>query len=278
MRSPLNNLFPSSAPARRRTFRLPGLVLAGIVLLVLFAPLISPADPRHAVPTDALQPPSQAHPLGTDQLGRDVLSRTLWGGRTTLGVAAAATAITILPGLAIGLLAGYTGGWVERLLMGLMDTLLAFPNLLLALSIVSLTGTGNMQIAIAVGITGLPAYARMARTAVKELRHALFVEAARSLGADHRQILRAHILPNVLDALLSFAGISLSWAILNGSALAFLGFGGDPATPDWGAMLNEGRAAFRIAPWIGFPPGIAIMITIFAINRLADAWQDEVLR
>ncbi len=277
MRSPLSDLLPP-LPSRRQGFLLPAAVLAAIGLVLLLAPLLSPADPRHAFPAEALQPPSSVHPLGTDQLGRDVLSRTLWGGRNTLGVAAVATAIAILPGLGIGLLAGYTGGWVDRLLMGLMDVLLAFPNLLLALSIIALTGTGNIQIAVAVGLAGLPAYARMTRTAVQDVRQALFVEAAWSLGASHQRVLRAHILPNILDALLSFAGISLSWAILNGSALAFLGFGGDPARPDWGAMLNEGRAAFRVAPWIGFPPGIAIMVTIFAINRLADAWQDSVMR
>lgn len=277
MRSPLSGLVPPAA-SRRRSIFLPALILAGIILSALFAPLLSPADPRHAIPAEALQPPSEAHRLGTDQLGRDVLSRTLWGGRSTLAMAATATAIAILPGLAIGLLAGYVGGWVERLLMGLMDVLLAFPNLLLALSIIALTGSGSTQVALAVGIAGLPAYARMTRTAVQDIRHALFVEAARSLGANHREVVQRHILPNILDALLSFGGISLSWAILNGSALMFLGFGGDPATPDWGAMLNEGRAAFRIAPWIGFPPGIAIMVTIFAINRLVDAWQDSVFR
>ena len=274
MRSPLSDFVPSPA-STQRGFWMPGIVLLVILLAALLAPALSPADPRHAVPADALQAPSMAHLFGTDSLGRDVFSRTLWGGQTTLSVALLGTIISILPGLGIGLLAGYSAGWIDRLLMGMMDMLLAFPNLLLALSIVSLTGTGTLSIAAAVGIAGLPAYARMVRTAVRETRHALYVEAARSLGASHPRLLVIHILPNILDALLSSAGIMLSWALLNGAALTFLGFGGDPATPDWGVMLNEGRAAFRVAPWIAIPPGIAISATIFAINRLVDAWQDS---
>lgn len=273
MRSPLNDLLPPIRPGRQ-TLWLPGSVLALIVLLSLLAPVLASQDPLHAEVGAALLAPSPAHPFGTDSLGRDVFSRTLWGGRTTLGIAGLATLITIVPGLFVGLVAGYTGGWVERVLMGAMDVLLAFPNLLLALAIITLSGAGRDQIAIAVGIAGLPAYARLARTATRDVRSALYIEAAYAIGTGPLHILRFHVIPNILETLLSFAGVSLSWAILNSAALAFLGFGGEPATPDWGVMLNEGRAAFRVAPWIAIPPGLAITIAIFSINRLVDGWQD----
>jgi peptide/nickel transport system permease protein len=275
VRSPLNDLLPPPAAGHRRNHRLPTVVLIALVALVFAAPALSGHDPRHAFSGQALQPPTSSHPLGTDTLGRDVLSRTLWGGRQTLGVALLAMGIAVFPGLIVGLVAGYYGGWPDRLLMAAMDVLLAFPNLLLALALIALTGTGSLQVALAVGTAGLPAYARMARTAVKEVRSALFIEAAYAIGAPPRHILRMHILPNIMGALLSFGGVSLSWAILNGAALSFLGFGGDPAMPDWGAMLNEGRTAFRLAPWIALPPGLAITLTIFTVNRLADVWQDS---
>ncbi len=273
----LNDLI-KARPQRRLTFHMPLLILALIVLLTLFGPMLTTRDPRHAETEAALHPPSEAYPLGTDALGRDVLSRTLWGGRQTLSMALLATAITILPGLPIGILAGYYGGWWDRLLMAAMDTLLAFPNLLLALALLSLTGTGLQQVALAVGIAGLPAYARVARAAVLEIRGRLYIDAAQAIGANSRRILVFHILPNVRETLLSFAAVSLSWAILNGAALAFLGFSGDPSTPDWGIMLDQGRDAFRAAPWIALPPGIAITLTVYAVNRLADAWQDQTSR
>lgn len=263
-------------PPQRYTgpYTTPLLILAAIALLTLLAPALAPYDPRHALSGQSLAPPSPAHPLGTDALGRDVLSRTLWGGRQTLSMALLATAIAIGPGLLVGLLAGYLGGWPDRVLMGGMDILLAFPNLLLALTFISLIGTGSVQVALAVGIAGLPAYARVARTAVLRVRNQPYIEAAQAIGARPHRILVYHVLPNALETLLSFAVVSLSWALLNGAALVFLGFGGDPATPDWGAMLNEGRTAFRVAPWIALPPGIAITLTVFAINRLVDSWQD----
>lgn len=273
MRSPLNDLLPPISRDRHGML-LPGAILVTLLLISLLAPAITHQDPRHTISGAAYMPPSSQHYFGTDTLGRDVFSRTLWGGRTTLGTALLATMITIIPGLAIGVLAGFVGGWIERLLMGAMDVLLAFPNLLLALGIITLTGTGRNQIAVAVGIAGLPAYARLARTATRDIRTTLYIEAACGLGATALHVLRYHVVPNILETLLSFAGISLSWAILNTAALAFLGFGGDPATPDWGVMLNEGRAAFRVAPWIAIPPGMAITIAIYSINRLVDSWQD----
>ncbi len=259
---------------QRRHYHAPLAVIMIIVLITLLAPALAPYDPRHAVSGGYLLPPSAEHIFGTDTLGRDVLSRTLWGGRQTLSTALLATAITIIPGLLIGAVSGFTGHWVDRAMMAAMDTLLAFPNLLLALVIIALIGTGANQVALSVGMAGLPAFARVARAAVLDARHRLYVQAAWAIGAPPHRVLIHHILPNIMETLLSFAAVSLSWALLNGTALFFLGFGGDPSIPDWGVMLNEGRAAFRVAPWIALPPGMTITLTVFAVNRIADSWQD----
>jgi len=246
-------------------------ILAAIALITLLAPALAPHDPRSA-DSPALLPPSEGHPFGTDTLGRDVFSRALCGGRQTLGIALLGTGIAVLPGLVAGMLAGFFGGWADRLLMTVMDVLLAFPNLLLALTLIALTGSGPAQVALAVGLAGLPAYARVARAAVIAARSQPYIEAARAIGARPLRVLLRHTLPNAREPLLSFAAVSFSWAVINGAGLVFLGFGGDPSTPDWGAMLNEGRAAFRTAPWIALLPGALITLTVYAVHRLADAW------
>lgn len=261
-----------SRPRRMRTALV---VLSLIVALTLAAPLLATHDPRQAT-SPALNRPSAQHFLGTDTLGRDVFSRLVWGGRQTLLIALLATLISLLPGTILGLIAGYIGGWADRLLMAGMDVLLSFPNLLLALALITMAGAGSVQVAVAVGIAGLPTFARVARVAVLDVRSRLYVDAAISVGAPHHRILLRHVLPNILETLLSFGALTLSWAVLNGAALAFLGFAGDPAMPDWGSMLNEGRSAFRLAPWIALPPGLAITLTVYAVTRLADAVQDAV--
>jgi len=246
-------------------------LLVIMALVALFSPLITDRDPRHAVPEDQLQPPSAQYPFGTDLIGRDVYTRVLHGGRWTLGVALLTAVVTLLPGTLIGLVAGYAGGWVDQALMSLMDAMLAFPSLLLALAWVALLGSGQVQIALAVGIAGIPAYARVTRAAVLEARTRPFVEAARSLGARPVGILWRHVLPAIAPPMLAFAGVTLSWAILNSAALTFLGYGGDPGAPDWGVMLADGRQAFRTAPWVAIAPGVAISLTVFAINLLAGS-------
>lgn len=253
-----------------------GVIVLGLILgLTLAAPLLATQDPRQAT-SPAFAPPSSQHLFGTDTLGRDIFSRLVWGGRQTLSIALLATLISVLPGTLLGLIAGYVEGWPDRLLMAGMDVLLSFPSLLMALALITIAGPGSMQVAAAVGIAGLAPFARVARVAVRDVRGRLYVDAAISIGAPHRRILLQHVLPNVLETLLSFGALTLSWAILNGAALAFLGFAGDPSTPDWGGMLNEGRSAFRLAPWIALPPGLAITLTVYAVTRLADAVQDAV--
>lgn len=257
----------------RRSMRLyAALGLGGLIAtLSLLAPLLATHDPRDAAPQAQLQPPSREHLFGTDLLGRDVYSRVLYGGRRTFGVALLTALITLGPGLLIGAVAGFSGGWLDTALMTLLDALLAVPALVLALALLTLAGSGSAQIAVAVGVAGIPAYARVARAAVLEARSRPFVEAARAIGAGPAGILARHILPTIAPPLLAFAGVMLSWAILNSAALVFLGFGGDISAPDWGVMLADGRQAFRAAPWIALAPGAALSATVLAINWLADS-------
>ncbi|GAB4410881.1 MAG: ABC transporter permease [Anaerolineae bacterium] len=256
---------------RPRRLRLALIMLGMAVLLSVLAPWLATHDPRHAVPEDQLSPPSREYLFGTDLLGRDVFSRTLYGGRRTLGVALLTVLITLLPGMVIGIVAGYGGRWLDTSLMMVMDALLAFPSLILALALIAVLGSGVIQVALAVGMAGIPAYARVTRAAVLEARTLPFVEAARALGARPVTVLWRHIVPTVAPSLLAFAGVTLSWAILNGAALMFLGFGGDIAAPDWGIMLADARASFRTAPWTALAPGIALSLTVYAINLLTGA-------
>jgi peptide/nickel transport system permease protein len=273
MQIPFDQPLTSPAPERPHTGAL--IILLGIGILTLLAPILAPYGPLALSGEPPYMQPSAAHLLGTDSLGRDVLSRTLWGGRQTLSTALLGSVIAILPGLVIGSIAGFSGGWPDRLLMAGMDILLAFPNLLLALALITLLGSGSGQVALAVGLAGLPAFARLIRTTVLETRNAPYIDAAQAIGASSLRVMIYHVLPNIRSAISSYAVVSFSWVLLNGAALAFLGFSGDPGQPDWGVMLNEGRAAFRVAPWIAIPPGLAITLTVYAANRLADLWHDR---
>ncbi len=253
-------------------------LLGVIVLLSGLAPWLAHYDPRQANTEEQFRSPSERYLFGTDLLGRDVFSRVLYGGRRTLGVALLTLGVTLLPGLVIGLVAGYTGRWIDGALMMLMDALLAFPSLLLALSLVALLGHGMAQIALAVGIAGIPGYARVTRAAVLEARVMPFVEGARAIGARPQGIMWRYILPTITPPLLAFAGVTLSWALLNSAALMFLGYGGDISAPDWGVMLADGRQVFRTAPWVAIAPGVALSLTVFGINLLASGLNRRVRR
>lgn len=260
-----------SAAARNPRLAVALGVLGLIALVSLGAPWIASHDPRAAEPENQLLEPSGEYLFGTDLLGRDVFSRVVYGGRRTLGVALLTAGITLAPGIAIGLVAGYAGRWLDWALMSIMDALLAFPSLLLALALVTVFGSGVVQIAFAVGIAGIPAYARVVRAAVLEARAVPYVEAARAIGARPAGILARHVVPAIATPLLSFAGVTLSWAILNSAALMFLGYGGDVAAPDWGVMLADGRESFRTGPWVAVAPGVALSLTVFAINLLGNS-------
>jgi peptide/nickel transport system permease protein len=212
--------------------------------------------------------------LGTDLLGRDVLARLLWGGRWTLGMGLAALAVAVGLGLPTGLVAGTFGGWIETALMRLVDALLAFPSLLLAMAVVALLGPGARSVALAVGLAAAPAYARVARSATLQMRTRPYVEAARAVGCSERHILVRHILPNAAPPLLAFAVTQLGWVLLNGAALNFLGLGAPPGAPEWGAMLADGRGYVRDAPWASVFSGLALTLTVLAANLIGDGLQE----
>lgn len=242
-----------------------------LVAVSLAAPLIAPYDPLSARNGDELLPPSAQHWLGTDLIGRDVLTRTLYGGRQTLLVAVLALLVAGIPGTLIGLLAGYLGGWVDRLTMALLDALLSIPALLLAMSTLAISGRGLAQVALAAGFAALPGYARLVRANVLPVRSSLYLEATRALGAPPQYLLFRTLLPNVTLELIGALTVVLGWTLLNAAALNYLGFGGDPGIPEWGAMLAEARQVFRVAPWVAIAPGTAIMLTLMLINALADS-------
>jgi len=269
-----------SPPPRRPAFLRDPVALAALLYLVLSAvaavaaPLLSPYDPLHITPGDRFLPPSAQHPAGTDLFGRDVATRVLYGARLSLGIGAAAVLISSLPGTLLGLLAGYYGRWADRIISWWVNVMLAFPSILLALIIVAALGTGPLNVILAVGIAGIPNYTRLVRGQVLSARRQPYVRAAVVVGAAPARILLRHILPNVFGPVLVLATLDVGWAILNASALSFLGLGVQAPTPEWGLMLNEGRGYLRNAPWVTAAPGLAIALTVLAVNLLGDALRD----
>lgn len=239
------------------------------VAVILLAPLAAPYDPMRTETANTLQAPSAAHWFGTDALGRDVLSRALYGGQHTILIAGAATLIAVLPGVLLGLLSAV--GWLERPIAVMTNAVLAFPGLLLALLVITLMGQGAFQLALATGLTQVAPCARVTRAVVKVVLAQGFVEAAKGLGAGQGRIIFRYVLPNAIGTVLAYTAVVFVYAILNSAALSFLGLGGEPGIPDWGVMLAEGRQAFRLAPWVAAAPGLAITLTVLLGNRAADA-------
>lgn len=262
--------------ALRRPMALAGLVLAVVVLLAVgLGPLAVRQDPNAADATQVLAPPSAAHPLGTDNLGRDVLSRVLQGGRASLAAGLGAVACAAVLGVTMGVVAGYSSGFADVAIGAVADILLAFPGLLLALLLAWLWGKGIDKAALAVGIAGAPVYMRVARASVRRTRRMPYVRAAEAIGARPARVLLRHILPNIAGPLLALVVLDVGWAVLHVSALSFLGVGIRPPAAEWGAMLSEARTYFRVAPWLGIAPGLAIAATVLAANLLGEAWQDR---
>jgi peptide/nickel transport system permease protein len=243
-------------------------------LAVAAAPWLSAYDPLEMQVGRQFVPPGRDHPAGSDLFGRDVATRLLHGGRITLGIGVLAVLIAALPGTALGLVAGYYGRWADQLIGWLVDVMLSFPTILLALTIVAALGPGLGSVITAVGVAGIPNYTRLVRGQVLSLRRRPYVRAAVTVGCTDLRILLRHILPNVAGPLVVLATLDMGWAILNASALSFLGLGVQPPTPEWGAMLNEGRAYLRDAPWVTIAPGLAIALTVLAVNLLGDALRD----
>ncbi len=251
-----------------------GSVLLLIVLLSLAAPAISPYDPIKTNQRLSLEQPSFEHVMGTDRFGRDIFSRVLYAGQTSLPIGVVSVAIGVLVGVSLGLLAGFHGGWVDGVSMRFVDLLLAFPGILLALAIIAVLGGSLTNLMIAVGIAAIPDYVRITRGAVLSIKEREFVLAARVIGCRGPSIMLRHILPNVVAPIIVLATLGMAAAIITGSALSFLGLGIKPPTPEWGNMLAEGREFLQHAPWVAFFPGLAIMLTVLSINLLGDGLRD----
>jgi peptide/nickel transport system permease protein len=249
-------------------------VLVALVLIAVAAPLLAPYDPTEISPFNTLQEPSAAHPLGTDENGRDVLSRLIYGARVSLVVGVISVGFALMIGVPLGLVAGFFGGTTDGVVMRLMDGILAFPALILALAIVAVLGTGVVQLMVAIGITSIPVYARLVRAQVLSLKTQDFALAARALGAPSQRILRRHILPNTMAPIIVQGSLGMAFAILSEAGLSFLGLGIKPPTPSWGGMLQTAvRYIYRV-PMLSIAPGVAIFITVLALNIVGDALRD----
>jgi peptide/nickel transport system permease protein len=254
---------------------------AGVTVLILLAgssllaPLLAPHDPLQQSLDQDLLAYSSDHPLGTDKLGRDILSRTIYGGRISLLTGIATVLISIAIGVAAGSLSGYLGGWLDLLLMRLVDILMAFPGILLAIALTAVLGPGLDHVILALCLIGWTGYARLVRGEILSLREREFVQAARGLGAPPRRIIIRHLIPNLLPPLLIQATFGLAAAIVAEGSLSFLGLGVEPPTPSWGSMLNDGRQFLLVAPHLTTYPGLALMFTVLALNIVGDTLQER---
>jgi peptide/nickel transport system permease protein len=255
-------------------------VIAAAVVVAAFAPALAPSDPVKNRLLDRLTPPmwaqggSARHPLGTDTLGRDVLSRLLHGARISLTVGLAAVLVAGVVGVALGLVAGYRGGWADDLLMRLGDIQLAFPVLLLGVAVIAVLGASLTNMILVLGASGWVTYARIARGETLSLKEREFVAAARALGAPARHVVTRHLLPNVLPPLMVVTTFSVARTIIAEASLSFLGLGLPPPTPSWGAMLDEGRNYITTGWWLALFPGLAILLLVLAINLCGDWLRD----
>jgi peptide/nickel transport system permease protein len=253
----------------------------GLAILILlfvsavFAPVLAPHDPTRQNLDNDLRTSSKANPLGTDKLGRDILSRVLYGGQISLLVGGTTVVISLAIGLAIGSIAGYLGGRADQWLMRLVDILMAFPGILLAIALTAVLGPGLDHVILALCLIGWTGYARLVRGEILALREREFVQAARALGCRPGRVIARHLLPNLLSPLLIQATFGLAAAIIAEGSLSFLGLGVEPPTPSWGSMLNDGRQFLLVAPHLTTYPGIAIMITVFGLNLVGDGLQDR---
>ena len=274
---------PDARPERRRALgrlrrsrlALVGLAIVGLTALVgVVAPLVVTADPVAMDFAALLKGPSRAHPLGTDQFGRDVLARLVWGARLSVSIGAAAVVLALAVGVPIGAVSGYAGGAVDNALMRCMDALLAFPALLLALGLVAIMGPGSASTMLAIGIVYTPGVARLTRGVVLAERPQEYVQAAHALGQRERWVLLRHIMPNCVSALLVQASVNFANAMVIEAGLSFLGIGTPPPTASWGLMLNEARAFMSSALHVAIAPGVAISLAVLGWNLLGDGLRD----
>jgi ABC-type dipeptide/oligopeptide/nickel transport system permease subunit len=276
-RGPAAGAFRRSARTlwRRRSAAAGLICVLVVVAVAALAPLLAPRDPVQQRLLDRLKPPaSPGHALGTDNFGRDLLSRLIFGARVSMLVGVASVAIAATTGSAIGLLAGHAGGRADQWLMRVVDVLMAFPLILLAIVIVAFLGGGLGNLMLAVGVSSVPPFARLVRGEVLSLRGRDFIEAARALGAGSRRVMWRHLLPNCLSPIVVLSTLRISTVILTESSLSFLGLGVSPPTPTWGNMVAEGTKFLQTAPWISITPGAAIMAVVLAFNLFGDGLRD----
>jgi peptide/nickel transport system permease protein len=280
--SDLASVRPRVRPWRGLARRLTGNAntIVGLALLLLIvgaaltAPLLTPFDPLAAEPRDRLQAPSLTHPFGTDELGRDLWSRVLYGGRLSLRAGFISVGIAVLGGILVGLIAGYYGHKVDMVLMRLADILMAMPGILLTMVFIFSLGPTLTNAMIAIGLASIPEYARLVRGSVLSARENLYVDAAQVVGAPPWLVMTRHILPNVVAPTLILATVGIGGAILALAGLSFLGLGAQPPTPEWGVIISDGRARLRNAWWIATFPGLAIALSVLAINLVGDGLRD----
>jgi peptide/nickel transport system permease protein len=252
------------------------LLFAGIIGAAILAPLFSMHEPIDQDIAASLKPPSPEHWLGTDTYGRDTWARVLYGARISLVIGIVSTAVAMILGSAIGMLAGWYGGRIDAALMQAMDALLAFPNLILGLIIVAMLGASATNIIIAIAVTSIPPFARIARAPTIAIKHREFVEACRAMGFSDTRIICVHIIPNIIPEILVMGSLWLANAIRTEASLAFIGLGVKPPTPTWGGMIREGFENLLDSPWLAVMPSIAILLTVFALNLLGDGLRDAV--
>jgi peptide/nickel transport system permease protein len=262
--------------ARRNRLGLFGLVvLLAMVVAAAGAPVLVPASPTHIDMLHRFQPPSWQHPFGTDELGRDVFSRIVYGARVSLEVGLIATGIAMVAGVFLGVIAGYrAGSWTDNVIMRAMDVLLAFPAILLAIAIMATLGPSVRNVMIAIGIVNIPVFARIARASVMQVIPLAFVEAARAAGASWPRALRRDVVPNALSPIIVQASLTMASAILAEAALSYLGLGVQPPTPSWGGMLSTAQEYLTLAPWLAVFPGLAIFLSVFGLNLIGDGLRD----
>jgi peptide/nickel transport system permease protein len=251
-----------------------GLIVTLFVAVALLAPILAPYGPLRGQLDQRLMPPSAGHWLGTDELGRDVLSRVLYGARISLEIQLGAVVLALAVGLALGLVAGYIGRWPDLLIMRVIDVMMAFPGIFLALAIIAALGTGLANVIIAGAISLVPQFARVVRGSILTLREKEFVEAARALGEGDVIIIVRYLLPNSLAPIIVQTSLRMATVLLTASGLSFLGLGVQPPSPEWGAMLSNARTYMITAPHVAAVPGLAIMLVVFGFNLLGDGLRD----
>lgn len=249
-------------------------IILVLILSAVFAPWIAPFDPATPDYDSLLDGPSAAHWLGTDAYGRDILSRIIWGGRVSLSVGFLSVALGGVAGIVIGLISGFFGGWIDNVLMRLMDVLLAFPGIILAIGVVALLGPGIDNVIYSIAVFSVPVFSRLVRGTTLSLKQSLYVQAARSIGVGRVALMLRHILPGAMPGVIVYASLRLGTSILTAASLSFIGLGARPPSAEWGAMLADGRSFLGVADHLTLFPGLAIFVTVLAFNILGDGLRD----